>query len=137
MNTLIRKCPKCGSERSPSEMRCQNLVNDVVCGWTLLNEPLINPSVEEVIAVGDQAEIEPMVVEDVQANYDVGSTNRVCIEGHPVEDGDIICFVCGGEIIESRVDSEDNYIGQDIESWNIQEQIFLESDGAHGSRPLA
>ncbi|MCU7862149.1 MAG: protein kinase, partial [Candidatus Thiodiazotropha sp. (ex Lucinoma kastoroae)] len=117
MSELIRKCPKCKSERSPSEIRCENVVEGVACGWTLFNEPLINPAAEQVAAEEFEREVAVSVTHQ-----------RVCVEGHPVEDGDIICLVCGGDIVEPGEDVPTDHIGQVIEDWCIEEQIFQESE---------
>ncbi|MGH1484707.1 MAG: protein kinase domain-containing protein [Cellvibrionaceae bacterium] len=117
MSELIRKCPKCKSERSPSEIRCENLVKGIPCGWILFNEPLVNPAAEQVVAEEvDRGESGPV------------TSQRVCVEGHPVEDDDIICLVCGSDIIEPGANDSTNYIGEVVEGWYIEEQIFQESE---------
>lgn len=108
MNELIRKCPKCKSGRPPSESRCKNTVNGVLCDWTLLSEPAINPTAEQVAVTG--VDNEAVVAVESQ---------RTCEEGHTVEDG--------AGIVDINQDLEGNYSGEEIESWRIEEQIFLGS----------
>ncbi len=117
MTELIRKCPKCKSERSPGEMHCENIIDGEVCRWPLFNEPLTNPAAEQ---------IEPVSLENEEAVS--VAHQRVCVEGHPVEDGDIICLVCGSAVVEPGEDTSDNYIGQVLEDWRIEEQIHQESE---------
>ncbi len=117
MSELIRKCPKCKSERSPTEMRCENIVDGVICHWTLFNEPLTNPTVEQITVENLNSE------ETIPASH-----QRVCVEGHPVEDGDIICMVCGSDVVEPGEDTTIDYIGQQLEDWRIEAQIFQQSE---------
>ncbi len=119
MSDLIRKCPKCDSERLPTEVRCENVIDNVVCGWMLFNEPLVNPAAVDVSVSASG----PGVTASKSAQK-----QRTCIEGHPVPDGDIICFVCGGDIaVAEPPQSEQGFVGEVISGWLLEEQMFVDS----------
>ncbi|KTD47814.1 AAA domain-containing protein [Legionella quateirensis] len=75
MTIQVRMCQGCREIRSEEEMLCGN------CGWDLTQEPLL---------VSAQVNI-------AQKLADKASIVRFCLNGHPLDDGDELCFVpnCG------------------------------------------
>lgn len=84
---MIRFCPNCQTERPLSEFYCEGTLDDgSTCNWDLSSVAVReagNPSV-------------PLPSTAVQA--DDASTTRFCPNGHDVDDGDLICMVCGAEV---------------------------------------
>ncbi len=84
-----RLCPKCRTRRSVSESVCQRVVDDLLCGWDLLE-----------IEIQDDAfatEAPP------QVSSVVGRETHRCPNGHAVETGDLICPECGADIFEPPI----------------------------------
>ncbi len=78
----IRQCPRCNSERPATEFLCQGNLGGTLCNWDMTNVPLSSPG---HIAVAETAPIIP-------------AQDKVCINGHPYDDGDIICLECGANL---------------------------------------
>jgi len=116
MSELIRKCPKCRSERLQHEMHCGNVINDILCEWPLFNEPVTAPALDNNLSIEPEVEVVPLTIQPIQH----------CINGHEVADGDLMCFVCGGEITSSKNDepfSSPSMVGQVIGDWTIEKVI--------------
>ena len=87
--TLIKRCPRCGSERRLSELYCQNIVDGAACQFRLLTVAPSEPEAESAPAA--MSEPEP-------ASQEREAEGMVCANGHPVDPGDLICPECGLEI---------------------------------------
>ncbi len=37
-DVLVRRCPQCGSDRPITEVLCENLWEESVCHWSLIDE---------------------------------------------------------------------------------------------------
>lgn len=75
---MIRVCPNCRTERPLSEFYCEGTVDGATCNWDLSSVP--------VTSHGQDATDAP------------APRPRTCPQGHPVEDGDVICVVCGSDL---------------------------------------
>ena len=82
---MIRFCPNCRSERPADEMFCEGETDGSLCDWPLSSQPL-RPA-------GWRPEPESATV------VDVPPAPR-CANGHPAGPGDIICALCGEDIVE-------------------------------------
>ncbi len=82
MTTLeqYRVCPRCQTQRPPYELFCDGIVGESVCGWDLSGVGITN---------GTEA---PPV------SPTPGPKGRVCPNGHPVDQGDLLCAECGEEV---------------------------------------
>lgn len=80
---MIRFCPNCHTERQVGELFCEGTVDGAPCDWPLSSLPIRpegwRPPAEQ------QGEDLP---------------DRVCANGHAVDDGDIMCPECGADIGE-------------------------------------
>lgn len=81
---MIRFCPNCQTERPLSDVVCEGVIGDKPCHWDLSGEP--------IRAAGWQP---PQIVETLAPP---SPEARVCPNGHPVNDGDVMCFECGAEL---------------------------------------
>ena len=86
MTELVRYCPSCRTERPVSEFSCEGQVDGYQCNWPLL-EIQITP------AGWRPATVVPAEQGDAQAE----PTTSVCINGHSLELGDLICSTCGAD----------------------------------------
>lgn len=85
---MIRFCPNCKTERPLSEFYCQSVLEDgATCNWDLTTV-----SVREA-GKGDATGTEYASPVRAQA-----PALRTCPNGHPVDEGDLICMACGAEI---------------------------------------
>jgi primosomal replication protein N'' len=84
---MMRFCPNCETERPVAEYFCEGEVAGQRCNWNMMEVPF------------RQAGWRPAVV--VPAEVVVASTPIVCVNGHDMEDGDLLCGVCGEDIAPS------------------------------------
>ncbi|WP_239435329.1 AAA domain-containing protein [Sphingomonas sp. ACRSK] len=83
---MIRFCPNCQTERSPSETFCEGEVDGSPCDWPLSSQPL-RPKGWRPEQPGSAAPVAPSA--------------QVCVNGHAVGPGDIMCAECGGDVAAS------------------------------------
>lgn len=108
MTELVRYCPSCHTERPVSEFSCEGQVDDHQCNWPLL-EIQITP------AGWRPATVVPAEQGDAPAE----PTPSVCINGHPLEAGDLICSTCGADAAGSEQSTpsfEDTQPGENSET---------------------
>ncbi len=85
MTDLVRICPNCGSERPATEVFCQADYPGGMCNWSLYDVQPTTPGIQEPT-------IEPMLPEEA------AGSERLCVNGHPVSAGDLLCPICGADI---------------------------------------
>ena len=87
---MIRRCPRCQSDRSLEEILCQGRFGDGDCGWPLLD---ILPTP----ATAHSESMEPLVetVSDIKTKAAGTRTAKHCRNGHKLEPGDFLCLECG------------------------------------------
>jgi len=92
---MMRFCPNCKTERSVQEWFCEGVVNDRPCHWDLSSLP--------IRAAGDRPQ-DVFTKEDVVHQRDgqvVASSAFVCMNGHPMSEGDLMCLECGADPVSS------------------------------------
>lgn len=94
---MMRFCPNCGTERSVLEWFCEGLVNNAPCNWELSNLP--------IRASGDRPQ---EIVTKEGAPTVVVPAGLQCIGGHPMNEGDLMCLVCGADAAVQGTSVEDN-----------------------------
>ena len=82
---MMRLCPNCATERPPQEMFCEGGVEGRACDWPLAGEPL-RPDGWRPATI---AAAEP-----------TPSPALTCVNGHPMDVGDLLCSECGGDLAE-------------------------------------
>lgn len=92
--TMMRFCPNCETERLLHEIFCEGTVYGSPCGWDLSSEPIRETGWRP----------QPVITaQDIQKTS--GSTTQEqgahCVNGHPLDEGDFICMVCGADLAES------------------------------------
>lgn len=97
----IRLCPACNSERPVNEMYCQNIIDDNVCSWLLMNV--------KQTPIGGNVAIEELLLEP---------TTRYCVNGHEVEGGNFMCMECGADI-EETADVIEEETAQIIDEYTV------------------
>lgn len=120
-NTLIRYCPHCHTERSLHELFCEGAVGTEGCNWNLMMEP-VRP-----------AGWRPAQVVPIESNAPITlpppSSGLLCANGHTMEDGDLMCSICGADAatappceapIEPSPSSGDKTV---IAGWHVLRQI--------------
>jgi hypothetical protein len=73
-----KTCPSCTERRPHHEVFCQTALEEGTCGWDLTNVPIDVP-------LPDVPYLQP-------------NTTLVCVNGHGLNPGDLMCGVCGGDI---------------------------------------
>ena len=90
MTELIKRCPKCGTERPLTEVLCGYHDNEgASCGFSLMGVRATQAG-----AIEGEPEDESTLQLDEKRIQD----NRKCPNGHDVDLGDLICSACGAAI---------------------------------------
>ncbi|MDR1662350.1 MAG: DUF4011 domain-containing protein, partial [Azoarcus sp.] len=93
---MIRYCPNCRTERPLTEFFCGGEIEGAPCNWDLSGEAIHSEGWRPPrIAAGDSAAFAPL------------SPGLVCRNGHPMEEGDLICLECGAEAAEPFAEPSD------------------------------
>lgn len=121
MTEVVRFCPSCSTERPLHEMTCEGAFGSVICNWDLSGIP-ISPSGWR------PAQVIPAVPSVPVAPNTNNHSRAVCSNGHPVDDGDLICIACGADIAEPREEAEvpdSGASGQEtvIAGWHVLKQV--------------
>lgn len=85
---MMRLCPKCETERPIYESFCEYLSGGVPCDWPLADVP-----------------IRPQGWRPARAEPGSSGTTVVCVEGHPMAEGDLICPTCGSDPSSARAEA--------------------------------
>ncbi len=86
---MIRFCPNCRSERSLAEIFCEGAMGEYTCGWDLSGEA-IHPDGWRPQPVVTEADLAP-----ASSEVTTVAIPPLCEQGHPMEDGDLMCHECG------------------------------------------
>jgi primosomal replication protein N'' len=89
---MMRFCPNCHTERGLTEIFCEGHIDHHPCDWDLSSEP-IHANGWRPIAVVSAEEILQEATEILAAL----PAMIHCQNGHPMEEGDLICMVCGAD----------------------------------------
>lgn len=113
MTDLVRICPNCGSERPATEVSCQGEYQGRTCNWSLFDVPLATPGVPEPAR-------EPLPPEGA------AGSERLCVNGHPVSEGDLLCLICGADLA-SEVPEPPPLSETVIDGWRLVESLDTHS----------
>ena len=94
---MMRFCPNCGTERSVLEWFCEGFVNNAPCNWELSNLPIRAP--------GDRPQ---EIVTTEKGSMAEAKAGLQCIGGHPMNEGDLMCLVCGADAAVQGTSIEDD-----------------------------
>jgi primosomal replication protein N'' len=113
---VIRYCPNCESERPSHETFCNGIVDGQICNWMLSGEPLRPEGWRPPTGGGGTA-----------------TTALRCANGHSAGPGDLICSVCGEDVMEGAPDvagSETEIHGDesdqeptDVDGWRLLRRL--------------
>lgn len=87
---MIRRCPRCQTDRSLEEILCRGRFGDGDCGWPMFD---ILPS--PATTPGEDTEVAAEPAAAPGAANQVPSTGLHCRNGHALEPGDFLCMDCG------------------------------------------
>lgn len=79
---MIRFCPNCSTERSAEELFCEGDLNGAPCDWPLSSVPLRQPGLRPVTVAS------------------APTARARCENGHEAETGDLMCAVCGADVLD-------------------------------------
>ena len=92
---MMRFCPNCQTERDLIELFCEGVVGGQTCSWDLSSEPLRAAGWRPQPVITRDAPLTP-------ASAEADAPALRCVNGHPLQAGDLMCLECGGEPAASQ-----------------------------------
>ncbi len=95
---LIKICPACGHVNDLAEIFCAGIVEeDNPCSYNLLDVEATQEGRQPTASdspppATDASDLSPQTSAE---SLDSNGTRRVCLNGHPLEEGDLLCLTCG------------------------------------------
>ncbi|MBD2823607.1 DUF4011 domain-containing protein [Xenorhabdus sp. 5] len=110
---MMRFCPHCQTERPLTEIFCEGHINTRPCGWDLSSELIRQsgwrPQLPASTPIGTPAEMAGSpAVEATEAQ--VQAHIYVCVNGHQMEEDDLICLQCGADAAEFSIENSTDYV---------------------------
>ncbi|OWJ61630.1 AAA domain-containing protein [Paraburkholderia caledonica] len=96
---MMRFCPNCKTERSVQEWYCEGTAAGAPCQWDLSALPIREPGSRPQAIVTVESADRAITNADADAGTGTGTTgiSLACSNGHPMNDGDLMCLVCGAD----------------------------------------
>ncbi len=117
---MIRRCPRCQTDRSLEEILCQGRFGAGDCGW-----PLFDILPTPATAPGTAPEPAPEVVPAAETTTSDAISAPHCRNGHALEPGDFLCLECGEPVAASGA-SEPSATGAEpslVNGWTLGEEL--------------
>nr|WP_239005998.1 AAA domain-containing protein [Burkholderia territorii] len=94
MSAMMRFCPNCQTERSVDEWFCAGTVGSAPCNWDLSSVPIRAAGWRpQDVVTAEALSQEAAAV----ASRAAARTSFACMNGHPMNDGDLMCLECGAD----------------------------------------
>lgn len=96
---MIRFCPHCQTQRPLTEIFCAGQIktpqgDNVLCGWDLTLEAIHESGWRPTDEHHANTEASILNIDENNQNNQI-IEQRVCVNGHPMAEGDFICLECG------------------------------------------
>ena len=95
---LIKICPACGHVNDLAEIFCAGIAEeDKPCSYNLLDVEATQEGQQPSVSItpppaSDASDLSPQASAE---SLDSNGLSRVCLNGHPLEEGDLLCLTCG------------------------------------------
>ena len=95
---LIKICPACGHVNDLAEIFCAGIAEeDRPCSYNLLDVEATQEGQQPTVSgtpppASDASDLSPQASAE---SLDSNGLSRVCLNGHPLEEGDLLCLTCG------------------------------------------
>lgn len=121
---MIRRCPRCQTDRSLQEILCQGRFGDNDCGWPLLDILPTSPS-----AAVDAPESPGVSTPATEAAAPKADAGLLCRNGHVLEAGDFLCLECGEPAATTHVPaaSTTDAVPVVVNGWSLGETLPVQS----------
>ncbi|WP_177315605.1 hypothetical protein, partial [Burkholderia ubonensis] len=91
---MMRFCPNCRTERSVDEWFCAGTIGGAICNWDLSGLPIRASGWRpQDVVTADAVNQHVASVSSESA----ARTSVSCVNGHPMNDGDLMCLECGAD----------------------------------------
>jgi primosomal replication protein N'' len=121
---MIRRCPRCQTDRSLEEILCLGRFGDGDCGWPLFDilptsklatSEVKEPSVNPIAATGE-------TIPDTKPAL-------LCRNGHPLDPGDFLCLECGESVVtgSAPAPSVAEVAAIVVKGWTLGEMLPVQS----------
>lgn len=108
---LFRRCSNCGSKRPVTENVCEQPLDGQLCAWPLTELEILEEGAEE---------------QELPAPAH-RRRSLECLNGHPLEDGDEICLVCGSDVAATSRPA-DSAQATRIGNWEVVREHIVPSE---------
>lgn len=121
---MIRRCPRCQTDRSLEEILCQGRFGEGDCGWPLfdiLPTPTTAPSASKESSVDSISAAEETIPDTNSA--------LLCRNGHPLDPGDFLCLECGESVgtVSVAASSVTEVAAIVVKGWTLGETLPVQS----------
>ncbi len=105
---MMRFCPNCRTERSVDEWFCAGTVDGATCSWDLSGLPIRANGwrPQEVVTRDTASQSREPVASEARMR-----TSITCVNGHPMDAGDLLCLECGADVAPPSGPSENDESG--------------------------
>ncbi len=118
---MIRRCPRCQTDRSLEEILCQGRFGDSDCGWPLFD---ILPTP----ATAHTEPVEPAVSPKTTIEEPIALVH--CRNGHALEPGDFLCLECGEPAVTVNAPEREAAESAQVvvvKDWTLGEELAVQS----------
>jgi hypothetical protein len=100
-----RICPRCQTQRPQHELFCEGVVGGSLCGWDLSGVDITNGT--------DARPVRPSVL----------PVGLACQNGHPVDQGDLLCPECGTDVVNGQPTQVGSPLETGVPGWQILHEL--------------
>ncbi|MEQ5320212.1 AAA domain-containing protein [Providencia rettgeri] len=124
--TMIRFCPHCQTERPLTEIFCAGQIktpqgDNQFCGWDLTLEAIHETGWRPIDEHNTSIESPKLSIDENNQNNQI-IEQRVCVNGHSMDEGDFICLECGADaaLELSNIEEQSQRL---IGNWRLERRI--------------
>lgn len=123
---MIRFCPHCQTERPLTEIFCAGQIktpqgDNQFCGWDLTLEAIHETGWRPIDEHNTSIESPKLSIDENNQNNQI-IEQRVCVNGHSMDEGDFICLECGADaaLELSNIEEQSQRL---IGNWRLERRI--------------
>ncbi|MDR1934280.1 MAG: protein kinase [Candidatus Accumulibacter sp.] len=124
---MIHFCPNCQTERPLRELICEGEIDGQPCNWSLADEPLHEEGWRpQPVITREEARGSSASSPEAASGKTATPATQFCENGHPLEEGALMCAECGaGPVRAAPADEDEPGSAPEtvIDGWRLLNQI--------------